>query len=30
MPVQGIGYLAYAIDTDGNIFGVIEPDSAAA
>jgi hypothetical protein len=30
MAVPGIGYLAYATDTEGNTFGVIEPDSAVA
>ena len=30
MPVPGIGYLAYCKDTDGNIFGIMHPDSAAA
>jgi predicted enzyme related to lactoylglutathione lyase len=30
MPVPGIGWLAYAKDTEGNIFGIMQPDSTAA
>jgi len=30
MPVPGIGWLAYCIDTEGNTFGVLEPDEKAA
>jgi uncharacterized protein len=30
MPVPGIGWLAYAKDPDGNIFGLMQSDSAAA
>jgi predicted enzyme related to lactoylglutathione lyase len=26
MPVPGVGWLAYAKDTEGNIFGVLQPD----
>ena len=29
MPIPGVGWLAYAKDTDGNIFGVMQPDPAA-
>jgi uncharacterized protein len=29
MPIPGIGWLAYAKDTEGNIFGMMEPDKAA-
>jgi uncharacterized protein len=29
MPIPGIGWLAYANDTEGNIFGMMQPDSAA-
>jgi uncharacterized protein len=29
MAVPGIGWLAYANDTEGNIFGVMQPDAAA-
>jgi predicted enzyme related to lactoylglutathione lyase len=29
MPVPGIGWLAYAKDTEGNIFGVLQPDPTA-
>ena len=29
MPIPGIGWLAYAKDTEGNIFGIMQPDSAA-
>jgi predicted enzyme related to lactoylglutathione lyase len=29
MPVPGIGWLAYAKDTEGNIFGVLQPDQTA-
>ncbi|HTO73888.1 MAG TPA: hypothetical protein VMJ30_08710 [Gemmatimonadales bacterium] len=30
MPVPGIGWLAYAKDTEGNIFGIMQPDPTAA
>jgi predicted enzyme related to lactoylglutathione lyase len=30
MPVPGIGWLCYAQDPNGNIFGMLQPDSAAA
>jgi len=30
MPIQGVGWLAYFKDLDGNIFGVMQPDTAAA
>jgi predicted enzyme related to lactoylglutathione lyase len=30
MPVPGIGWLAYATDLDGNIFGMMQSDPAAA
>jgi uncharacterized protein len=30
MAVPGVGYLAYLNDTEGNIFGVLQPDDAAA
>jgi predicted enzyme related to lactoylglutathione lyase len=26
MPIPGLGWLAYAKDTEGNIFGVMQPD----
>jgi uncharacterized protein len=29
MPIPGVGWLAYANDTEGNIFGMMQPDSAA-
>ena len=29
MPIPGIGWLAYVKDTEGNILGVMQPDSAA-
>ena len=29
MPIQGIGYLAYGADTEGNIFGMMQSDAAA-
>ncbi len=29
MPVPGIGWLAYAKDTEGNIFGMLQPDPTA-
>lgn len=28
-PVPGVGWLAYVKDTEGNIFGMLQPDSAA-
>ena len=30
MPVPGVGWLAYAKDTEGNIFGIMQADVAAA
>ncbi len=27
MPVPGVGWLAYAKDTEGNIFGMMQPDT---
>jgi len=30
MPVPGIGWLCYAKDPNGNLFGMMQPDSAAA
>jgi len=29
MPVQGVGWLAYCKDTEGHIFGIMQPDPAA-
>ena len=29
MPVPGIGWLCYAKDPDGNIFGMLQPDHSA-
>lgn len=29
MPIPGIGWLAYGNDTEGNIFGMMQPDPAA-
>jgi predicted enzyme related to lactoylglutathione lyase len=29
MPIPGIGWLAYFKDTEGNIFGVMQPDTSA-
>lgn len=29
MPVPGVGWLAYCKDTEGHIFGVMQPDAAA-
>ncbi|HEX8473148.1 MAG TPA: VOC family protein [Pyrinomonadaceae bacterium] len=29
MPIQGVGYLAYCHDTEGNVFGVMQEDAAA-
>jgi uncharacterized protein len=29
MPVPGVGWLAYGKDTEGNIFGVLQPDPTA-
>jgi predicted enzyme related to lactoylglutathione lyase len=29
MPIPGVGWLAYFKDTEGNIFGVMEPDPGA-
>lgn len=30
MPIKGMGWLAYAKDPDGNIFGMMQPDASAA
>jgi predicted enzyme related to lactoylglutathione lyase len=30
MPIQGVGYIAYCRDTEGNTFGMIQSDPAAA
>jgi len=30
MPIPGMGWLAYGADPDGNIFGMMQPDSSAA
>ncbi len=27
--IQGIGYIAYCADTEGNLFGVLQPDTSA-
>ncbi|MCI0530520.1 MAG: VOC family protein [candidate division Zixibacteria bacterium] len=29
MPIQGVGFLAYCKDTEGNIFGIFETDASA-
>ena len=29
MPIPGVGWLAYCHDTEGNIFGMMQPDAAA-
>jgi uncharacterized protein len=29
MPIQGIGWVAYCQDPEGNVFGVLEPDEGA-
>jgi predicted enzyme related to lactoylglutathione lyase len=29
MAVPGVGWLAYAKDTEGNIFGIMQPDTVA-
>ena len=29
MPIQGVGYLAYCKDTEGNIFGIMQNDPSA-
>jgi predicted enzyme related to lactoylglutathione lyase len=29
MPIPGVGWLAYAKDTEGNIFGIMQPDPTA-
>jgi predicted enzyme related to lactoylglutathione lyase len=29
MPIPGVGWLAYMKDTEGNIFGITQPDAAA-
>ena len=28
-PIPGVGYFAYCVDTEGNLFGVMQPDPAA-
>ena len=30
VPVPGVGWLAYLKDTEGNVFGLMQPDPAAA
>ena len=30
MPIPGVGYLAYCTDTEGTVFGILQPDAAAA
>jgi len=30
MPIPGVGWLAYATDTEGNVFGMMQPDPGAA
>jgi predicted enzyme related to lactoylglutathione lyase len=30
MAIPGVGWLAYCKDTDGNMFGIMQPDPAAA
>ena len=27
MAIPGVGYLAYCTDTEGNVFGVLQPDA---
>ncbi len=29
-PIPGVGWLAYAMDPDGNLFGMMQPDPSAA
>jgi len=29
MPIPGIGYFAYCLDTEGNAFGILKPDMSA-
>jgi predicted enzyme related to lactoylglutathione lyase len=29
MPIPGVGWLAYARDTQGNTFGIMQPDAQA-
>ena len=29
MPVPGVGYAAYFQDTEGNVFGLMQPDTSA-
>ena len=29
MPIPGVGWLAYAKDTEGNLFGMLQPDATA-
>lgn len=28
-PIPGVGYFAYCLDTEGNLFGVMQPDQSA-
>jgi hypothetical protein len=30
MPIPGMGWLAYCLDTEGNAFGIMQPDESAA
>ena len=30
MPIPGMGWLAYCIDTEGHVFGMMQPDTSAA
>jgi predicted enzyme related to lactoylglutathione lyase len=30
MPIPGVGYLAYCLDTEGNMFGIMQRDTSAA
>lgn len=29
MPVPGVGYMAYCLDTEGNVFGIMQMDTSA-
>ena len=29
MPIPGVGYFAYCLDTEGNAFGILKPDMSA-
>lgn len=29
MPIPGVGYFAYCLDTEGNQFGIMQPDTSA-